>query len=49
MSLERGEKTLGINNWKFNQCGFKGECACGEGVCVAVGLQDVSQDKLGFK
>lgn len=36
MSLERGEKTLGINNWKFNQCGFKGECACGRGgVCCS--------------
>lgn len=23
MSLERRGKTLGINNWKFNQGGFK--------------------------
>lgn len=30
MSLEQGEKTLGINNWKFNQGGFK------DGVCVHV-------------
>lgn len=33
MSLERGGKTLGINNWKFNQGGFKDGgsarmCAC---------------------
>lgn len=32
MSLEQGGKTLGINNWKFNQGGFK------EGVCVYVCL-----------
>lgn len=34
MSLEQGEKTLGINNWKFNQDGFKdGVCVC---ACVSV-------------
>lgn len=32
MSLERRGKTLGINNWKFNQGGFKdgGRRACGD-------------------
>lgn len=30
MSLERGEKTLGINKWKCNQDGFK------DGVCAGV-------------
>ena len=28
MSLEQGEKTLGINNWKFNQDGFKDVYVC---------------------
>lgn len=34
MSLEQGGKTLGINNWKFNQGGFK-EAVCVRAVCVS--------------
>lgn len=35
MSLEQGGKTLGINNWKFNQGGFKE----GVGVCARACLR----------
>lgn len=34
MSLEQGEKTLRINNWKFNQDGFKDDAH----MCVCVGV-----------
>lgn len=41
MSLEQGEKTLGINNWKFNQDGFKdGVCDVRARVCVCMHVSD---------
>ena len=51
MSLEQGEKTLGINNWKFNQDGFKDGVRLSVCVCVCVRLcvsMHISQQK-GYK
>lgn len=50
MSLERRGKTLGINNWKFNQGGFKdgGSAGARAGMCCFPTEVAVKSSSSGF-